>query len=58
MALQEQQMDEEQAPSESYFRELIEEGIREDDAGEVVTHDEILKMVSAWQRDLKTSRGT
>ena len=35
---------------QEYHRELIEEGIRQDDAGEVVDHSEVRKMVAAWSR--------
>ena len=35
---------------QEYHRELIEEGIRQDDAGEVVDHSEVRKMVATWSR--------
>jgi predicted transcriptional regulator len=38
---------------QDYHRELIEEGIREDNAGEVIDHGEVLKMVAGWSRKQK-----
>jgi predicted transcriptional regulator len=35
---------------QNYHRELIEEGIRQDDAGEVVDHSDVRKMVVGWSQ--------
>ena len=31
-----------------YHRELIEAGIRQDDAGELLDHDEVRRMATGW----------
>jgi predicted transcriptional regulator len=33
-----------------YHRALIEEGIREDDAGEVIEHEEVMRRAAGWAR--------
>jgi RHH-type transcriptional regulator, rel operon repressor / antitoxin RelB len=36
-----------------YHRTLIEEGIRQDDAGEVIEHEALLKTAAGWVRNRK-----
>ncbi len=33
-----------------YHRELIEEGIRQDDAGELIDHNEVRSMAAQWAK--------
>ncbi len=35
---------------QDYHRELIEEGIHQDDAGEVVDHETVKQMVASWAK--------
>jgi predicted transcriptional regulator len=37
-----------------YHRELIEQGLREDDAGDVIEHEAVLEMAAAWSAAAKT----
>jgi predicted transcriptional regulator len=40
---------------QEYHLALIEEGIRADEAGDVVPHSEIEKMVASWSRKKKSA---
>jgi len=38
---------------QEYHLALIDEGIRADDAGDVIPHSEVVKMVASWSRKKK-----
>jgi predicted transcriptional regulator len=38
---------------QEYHLALIEEGIRADDAGDVIPHSEVVKMVASWSKKRK-----
>ena len=38
---------------QQYHLALIEEGIRADDAGDVIPHSEVVKMVASWSKKRK-----
>jgi predicted transcriptional regulator len=40
---------------QEYHLALIDEGIRADDAGDVIPHSEVVKMVAAWSKQKKTA---
>jgi predicted transcriptional regulator len=40
---------------QEYHLALIDEGIRADDAGDVIPHSEIEKMVASWSRKKKSA---
>jgi predicted transcriptional regulator len=40
---------------QEYHLALIDEGIRADDAGDVIPHSEVVKMVASWSKQKKTA---
>jgi predicted transcriptional regulator len=40
---------------QEYHLALIDEGIRADDAGDVIPHSEVVKMVGSWSKQKKTA---
>ena len=38
---------------QEYHRELIEEGVHQDEAGDLIPHEEVVKKVAAWNQRSK-----